>query len=390
MRRSLALLSLLLLPAAAAAQTPVTPTADTGPRASADSLYLRAQRMVMNGAGTDGRAIVDSLLRAARPGSAAHAEALYWRAALAETAAEAERDYLRLTIEYPLSARTADALYRLGQLELTRGNRTLALSRFERLAADFPDNPQRGRALLGMGRIYLDQRRLPQGCAAVAEAQRVARAQDVELRNQVTFLSRQCVGVNTTNARAADGAAAAPAAAAAADPAAAPTAPASAAPVEEPVPAPAEDSAKESTKEAAGEAVKTPPKASTGAPAKAPVKAPARSAPSAAAPARAAAPTAAPRPTPAPRPVAPAARPAPRPSSRPGFAVQVAAFDELAPARALAAKLRDQGFDARVEADGPWQKVRVGFHATRAEASALAKRLKAKGVEGFVTGVGGR
>jgi len=390
MRRSLALLSLLLLPAAAAAQTPVTPTADTGPRASADSLYLRAQRMVMNGAGTDGRAIVDSLLRAARPGSAAHAEALYWRAALAETAAEAERDYLRLTIEYPLSARTADALYRLGQLELTRGNRTLALSRFERLASDFPDNPQRGRALLGMGRIYLDQRRLPQGCAAVAEAQRVARAQDVELRNQVTFLSRQCVGVNTTNARAADVTAAAPAAAAAADPAAAPTAPASAAPVDEPVPAPAEDSAKESTKEAAGEAVKTPPKASTGAPATAPVKAAARSAPSAATPARAAAPTAAPRPTPAPRPVAPAARPAPRPSSRPGFAVQVAAFDELAPARALAAKLRDQGFDARVEADGPWQKVRVGFHATRGEASALAKRLKAKGVEGFVTGVGGR
>jgi len=382
MRRSLALLSLLLLPAAAAAQTPVTPTADTGPRASADSLYLRAQRMVMNGAGTDGRAIVDSLLRAARPGSAAHAEALYWRAALAETAAEAERDYLRLTIEYPLSARTADALYRLGQLELTRGNRTLALSRFERLAADFPDNPQRGRALLGMGRIYLDQRRLPQGCAAVAEAQRVARAQDVELRNQVTFLSRQCVGVNTTNARAADGAAAAPAAAAAADPAAAPTAPASAAPVDEPVPAPAEDSAKESTKEAAGEAVKTPPKAPARAPVKAPSTTPARPAPSAAA--------STPRATPTPRPAGPAARPASRPSSRPGFAVQVAAFDELAPARALAAKLRDQGFDARVEADGPWQKVRVGFHATRAEASALAKRLKAKGVEGFVTGVGGR
>ena len=70
--------------------------------------------------------------------------------------------------------------------------------------------------------------------------------------------------------------------------------------------------------------------------------------------------------------------------------MQVAAFDELAPARALAAKLRGQGFDARVEADGPWQKVRVGFHATRGEASALAKRLKAKGVEGFVTGVGGR
>ena len=70
--------------------------------------------------------------------------------------------------------------------------------------------------------------------------------------------------------------------------------------------------------------------------------------------------------------------------------MQVAAFDDIAPARALATKLRGQGFDARVDDDAPWHRVRVGFYATRAEASALAKRLKEKGVEGFVTGVGGR
>jgi cell division protein FtsN len=70
--------------------------------------------------------------------------------------------------------------------------------------------------------------------------------------------------------------------------------------------------------------------------------------------------------------------------------VQVAAFDDAAPARALATKLRGQGFEARVDADGPWHRVRVGFYATRGEAAALAKRLKEQGVEGFVTGVGGR
>jgi cell division septation protein DedD len=123
-----------------------------------------------------------------------------------------------------------------------------------------------------------------------------------------------------------------------------------------------------------------PPPAATKAAATAPTK-PAATKTAAAAPTKPAAKPA----------TAPAAKPAAaRASTRPGFAVQVAAFDEAAPARALAAKLRGQGFDARVDTDGPWQKVRVGFFATRAAAAAQAKRLDAQGVKGFVTGVGGR
>ena len=364
MRRLSALLALVLVPAAAAAQTPVTPTSSAppdGPRTAADSLYLRAQRMVMNGAGTDGRAIVDSLLKAARPGSADHATALFWRAALAETAAEAERDYLRLTIEYPLSAHTSDALYRLGQLELTRGNRQLALSRFERLAANFPDSPQRPRALLGMGKIYLETRRQPQGCAAVAEAQQTARSQDVEVRNQATFLLRQCVGVNTTDVRVGQGTTTAAASAPT-------TAPAEPAPTE---PAPPEPAAAEPAPTEPTEPPATAPTRTTergGESAKATPATPARTAAS---------------------PTKSAPAPAPRPS-RPGFAVQVAAFGDVAQARALVATLREQGVDARVDRDGTWHKVRAGHFATRAEASAHAKRLEAKGVKGFVTGVGGR
>ena len=378
MRRLPVLLALVLVPAAAAAQTPVTPTSSAppaGPRTAADSLYLRAQRMVMNGAGTDGRAIVDSLLKAARPGSADHATALFWRAALAETAAEAERDYLRLTIEYPLSTHTGDALYRLGQLELTRGNRQLALSRFERLAADFPDSPQRPRALLGMGKIYLETRRQPQGCAAITEAQQTARPQDVEVRNQATFLLRQCVGVNTTDVRVGQGTAATtvePAPVAAAEPVA-----------EEPAETPVETPATAPTRatERAGESAKG-------------VATPAKSVPAKVATAPTSSTRAASTTTAAGthKPEIPQGSRSSlgRPDPRVGFSVQLAAFPTAESARDLVAKLRGDGISARVDHEGAWHKVRAGQFATRAEAAAHAKRLEAKGVKGYVTGVGGR
>ena len=56
-----------------------------------DSVYQRARRMVSEGEGAAGRAIVDSLLRAAAEGTPAYGDALFWHGALAETAADAER-----------------------------------------------------------------------------------------------------------------------------------------------------------------------------------------------------------------------------------------------------------------------------------------------------------
>jgi cell division protein FtsN len=68
--------------------------------------------------------------------------------------------------------------------------------------------------------------------------------------------------------------------------------------------------------------------------------------------------------------------------------VQVAAFDRAAPADDLARKLRADGFDARVDADEKWHRVRIGHYPTRAAAAAEARTLKARGVTGFVTGSG--
>src|SRR4051794_15872374 len=68
-----------------------------------DSIFARAKQLVVNGNGAAGRLLVDSVIAATSPDSALYADALYWRAALAATSADAERDYKHLVVEYPLS-----------------------------------------------------------------------------------------------------------------------------------------------------------------------------------------------------------------------------------------------------------------------------------------------
>jgi hypothetical protein len=191
--RHLATLALvLLLPLAARAQA-----------SAPDSLYARAQRLVSAGHGDEGRALVAAELAQAPGGSPRHAEALYWSAVLAETAAGAERDLQRVVIEYPLSPRADDALLRLAQLELARGDRARARRHLERLALEFPSSELRGQGGLVLARIHLDERRPEAGCAVLEDAARALPAGDVERRNQVEYLRQRCAGVDADPSRAA-------------------------------------------------------------------------------------------------------------------------------------------------------------------------------------------
>ena len=80
------------------------------------------------------------------PDSPVYGEALYWRAALAATSTDAERDYRRLIVEYPLSSHVGDALYALAQLESARGDRAAsATTHLEQFLADNPRRPDRPR-----------------------------------------------------------------------------------------------------------------------------------------------------------------------------------------------------------------------------------------------------
>lgn len=170
------------------------------PSTTEDSLFLRARELVTAGNGAAGRALVDSILAASAEGTNRYADALFWRASLAESASTSARDYLRLTVEYTLSPRVPDALLRLGQLELARGNRDAAVRHLERLVRDYPNAPMLNRANYWRGRALLegaDAASLARGCAAIARAKATTPATEVEFRNQMDYYAQRCIGVDT-------------------------------------------------------------------------------------------------------------------------------------------------------------------------------------------------
>ncbi|HRN52863.1 MAG TPA: hypothetical protein PK788_05170, partial [Gemmatimonadaceae bacterium] len=112
------------------AQVVVTPTPAAPPPRAA--IFQRAQRLVNDGNGPEGRALVDSLLNATEPRSAAEAEVLFWRATLAENWDQAQRDYMRVMLEHERSPFAAPAMLRLAQGELMRADTAAALRYLER------------------------------------------------------------------------------------------------------------------------------------------------------------------------------------------------------------------------------------------------------------------
>src|SRR3954466_548450 len=87
----------------------------------ADPVFVRAQAMVSDGNGGAGRALIDSVIAATPPMAPLYPQALFWRASLAASAADAESDYKHIVVDYPLAPQAADALLRLAQPPGRRG-----------------------------------------------------------------------------------------------------------------------------------------------------------------------------------------------------------------------------------------------------------------------------
>jgi len=160
-----------------------------------DSVFQRAQQLVAAGNDSAGRAVVDSALAARTEGTQEYAEALFWRARLSRTAAAAERDYRRISVEYPLSPRAAESLLLLAQLEMTRRDRAGARAHLARLQREHPASPLSARASLTLARLAFDDNDVPAGCAAVNAAREGLAAADVELRNQLDYFRPRCANV---------------------------------------------------------------------------------------------------------------------------------------------------------------------------------------------------
>jgi cell division septation protein DedD len=184
----------------AAAQTPTpAPT----PTVSTDSVMVvvrRAQRLVNEGNGSDGRALLDTLLERTEPRSAAEAEALYWRATLAESWEIAQGDYLRIMLEHERSPRAADAMLRLAQGEVARGDREAAVRFLERLAREAPESGARAEAGLWHGRLLIERGARAEGCSVLRGTRGRVRAGALELEHQYDYLLQGCPADVATNA----------------------------------------------------------------------------------------------------------------------------------------------------------------------------------------------
>ena len=166
-------------------ETPATSTPVVPP------VVERARTLLEQGAGEDGRALLDSLVRVQRAGSMELAEALYWRGVLAEKVADAERDWKRLVIEVPLSPRTADALVRLGELASMRGKTGDAAGYYERVVRDFPSGMARTKSLVWLARSAMDGRDTEKACGWWREV-RGAAGVEGELRLQMEGMEGRC------------------------------------------------------------------------------------------------------------------------------------------------------------------------------------------------------
>lgn len=316
-----------------------------------DSTVARVQRLVNAGDRAAARALADSILQRAAEGTPGYAEALYARAFASSSAVEAERDYLRVSVEYPFSPRAEDATMMVAQLKLARSDRVGARRNFERLVREHPDGALTAKAAFWAGRLAIEDGDLPRGCQSLATSRARVSSDDVELANQIDYYSQRC----SANALAAAAHAESTATAAAN------TAPPAATKGKGKTPAkPPARETKPSPRERVAARVPEPPVERTVTP---PAELPVDTT------------------TPVRAPVDSVLTP-PKPTKE--WSVQVAAFPKQRDADALAEVLTQRGFPVRVWGTKAPFRVRVGRYATREEAEAAKGRMKASRVNGMV------
>ena len=164
-----------------------------------DTTLARIERLIVGGDRSSARYLTDSLITTLAPESPRLADALYWRAQSASSAADAERDYLRIAVEHAFTSRAPDALMALAQLEYARGNRIAARRRFDRVLLDYPSGRHVARASLWSGRLAIEDQDHVTGCATLRAGLSRLTKDDIELRNQFDYFLAQCGRVPQPN-----------------------------------------------------------------------------------------------------------------------------------------------------------------------------------------------
>jgi cell division septation protein DedD len=167
------------------------------PATAIDSLIARAQQRAVAGDSAAGRAMLDSALASKPDNPQARAEVTYWMTRLAPNAADRERELTLFVVEYPFSLRAGSALFELGTLELSHGDRDRAATHLSRFLAESPNDSNRTTASLSLGRLLFDRGEASRACAVLLSGRAEVPPTAIELRNQFDFATGSCRGVDT-------------------------------------------------------------------------------------------------------------------------------------------------------------------------------------------------
>lgn len=132
--------------------------------------------------------------------SVAPDEALYASATTAASAAEAESALTAFIAQYPESPHFEEALLRLAQLELSRGDRTNALTHLDQLAQHAGSRPNHSTALVLAAQTLLDGGDTTAACQNVTPELTAATANDSTLAHRLTLVSTACASRGATAA----------------------------------------------------------------------------------------------------------------------------------------------------------------------------------------------
>ncbi len=118
--------------------------------------------------------------------------ALYWRATTAETATDAEHDLLNLVATYPTSRYLNDALLRIGQLALSRGDRSTAIMQLTKLSEATPPGFMHTRALLLTALAQLDGADTTAACGVLSADLAPTVVSDTAVSRQLASVTTLC------------------------------------------------------------------------------------------------------------------------------------------------------------------------------------------------------
>lgn len=148
-------------------------------------------RLAQDGRSDSARAMIATVLKATATTDPAYPEALYTAATIAASGDEARLLFSRISVEFARSGWGDKALLRLAQLDYGAGDSQGTVTRVDRLITTYPQSSVLSDAALWGARAALERGDAPRACTWLdLGLERVG--QNVELRNQIEFMRRQC------------------------------------------------------------------------------------------------------------------------------------------------------------------------------------------------------